>query len=159
MATLTYSASTSGTNLTVAGAWQNLYNWAYGGSNSAGSPTSSPNLSAQGLSIQATTPSATLSVTLGLAWVVEAADGGTPKVIKYKAGTAVATSRRTGKDNASGDYVCDVTFDSVANGVVDLQPFGEDPKVAVYIGVTAVSAGTLSSSSTLDFQLHWTRAI
>lgn len=154
MAGFAFSATTGSVNLGTTTAWTPLEAWLGVQTGTASMPTGSPNLAPQGLSIQATSPTNGAAANIGVAWVYESMDGATFKVIKYKSGSVAGTAIRTGKDGASGDYVQDVTIDGVANGVVDLLPFGEDPRIKLYVGVTLLTVG-----ASIDFVLNTTRVV
>lgn len=154
MARFEFSATTGSSNLGTTTAWTPLEAWLGSSGATAGAPTGSPNLAPQGLSIQVTSPTAAAAANFAVAWVYESMDGTTFRVVKYKAGTIAATAIRTSKSGSANDYVCDVTIDGVANGVLDLLPFGEDSLIKVYIGVTTLSVG-----ASIDFVLNTTRVV
>lgn len=152
MALYEFSLTSSGNDLTSTTAWKPLDGFLGFSSSNPGAVSSSPNLAPQGLCISCTSPTSTAAATFALAWVKYDT---TNKIIRYNAtGTIAATTRRTGLDGSSGDYVCDVTFNSTLNGIVDLQPYGEDQKVRVFLGLL-----TIGSGSSFDFSLSSMRAI
>lgn len=154
MSMLEFSLTAAGNDLTSATSWKSLEQWLGNADGSSGAVSNSPSLAPQALSIQCTSPTNGASATFAVAWVKEV-DSSSATVIKYNAtGTITATTRRTAKAGASGDYVCDVQINSVTNGLLDLQPYGEDKQVKVYIGLLTIGSGT-----SFDFKLNSTRAV